>query len=209
MKRILSSLTAFALLIASPAFANDDDESATPQALRFTMKDIDGNDVELKTYLGDVVLVVNVASKCGLTPQYKQLQALHDEFHDEGLSILGFPCNQFLSQEPGSDKEIKNFCEENYGVEFDMFSKIDVNGKKRCDLYRHLTSLDVKPVGAKKAISWNFEKFLINRKGEVIARFSPRTKPNDEAILKLIKQELKKANDKEMDDQPAKDDKNG
>lgn len=166
------------------------DETDVPTALNFTMKSIDGEDVELKDYQGKVVLIVNVASKCGLTPQYEGLQALHEEYADEGLAILGFPCNQFGKQEPGTLEEIKEFCSANYGVEFDMFSKIDVNGDTQCDLYKYLTSLDTEP--AKKGkISWNFEKFLIGRDGEVIGRYSPRTKPNDDDFVEVVKEALK------------------
>ena len=110
--------------------------------------------------------------------QYKQLQALHEKYAKDGLAILGFPCNQFLSQEPGTADEIKEFCRVNYGVSFDMFAKVEVNGDGACDFYKNLTALDTKPVGPGK-ISWNFEKFIIGRNGEVVARFSPRTKPDD------------------------------
>lgn len=192
MKRLFA--TAFAVLIlistnqTSPA-DDDDKKSDVPAALNFKMKNIDGEDVLLNKYKGKVVLVVNVASKCGLTGQYEQLQALHDKYSEKGLSVIGFPCNQFLGQEPGTEKEIKAFCKTNYGVEFDMFSKVDVNDGKQCDFYKYLTALDTKPQGAGK-ISWNFEKFLINRKGEVVARFSPRTKPDSDDVVKLIEKEL-------------------
>lgn len=159
--------------------------------LNFTMKSISGKDVELNKYKGKVVLVVNVASACGLTPQYKDLQALHEKYNGEGLSVLGFPCNQFGAQEPGTETEISEFCTTKYNVKFDMFSKVDVNGDKACDLYKTLTSTDTKPT-EKGKISWNFEKFLIGRNGEVIARFSPRTKPNDPEVIKAIEAELAK-----------------
>jgi glutathione peroxidase len=135
--------------------------------------------------------IVNVASKCGLTPQYIQLQALHEKYSKDGLAILGFPCNQFLSQEPGTADEIKEFCRVNYGVSFDMFDKVEVNGDGACDLYKNLTALDTKPVGPGK-ISWNFEKFIIGRNGEIAARFAPRTKPDDAEVLKVIEAELAK-----------------
>ncbi|MBX3422325.1 MAG: glutathione peroxidase [Pirellulaceae bacterium] len=160
--------------------------------LNVTMKSLDGKDVELaKQYQGKVVLVVNVASKCGLTPQYKQLQALHDKYGKDGLAVLGFPCNQFGAQEPGSADEIASFCDKNYGVKFDMFAKVDVNKDGACPLYKTLTALDTKPVGS-GAISWNFEKFLIGRDGQVVARFSPRTKPDDPEIIAAIEKELSK-----------------
>ena len=164
-------------------------ESELGSGLDFKMKSIDGQEVDLNTYKGKVVLIVNVASKCGLTPQYKQLQALHDKYADQGLVILGFPCNQFLGQEPGSEEEIKTFCETKYGVKFPMFAKVDVKGDGACDLYKHLTNLELTPVG-KGEISWNFEKFLLNREGQPIARFSPRTKPDDAQVIEAIEAAL-------------------
>lgn len=160
-----------------------------PPALDFTMKSLDGKDVELSSYQGKVVMVVNVASQCGLTPQYEQLQSLHEKYKDKGLAIIGFPCNQFGKQEPGSADEIRDFCTKNYGVSFDMFAKVDVNGNEACPLYKHLTSLDTKPKG-EGDITWNFEKFLIDRNGKVVARFAPRTKPDDAEVLKAIETAL-------------------
>ena len=163
-------------------------EKATPLAV--TMEALDGKEVYLADkYEGKVVLIVNVASKCGLTKQYKQLQALHDKYHKEGLAVLGFPCNQFGKQEPGSNDEIASFCEQNYGVTFDMFSKIEVNKDGACELYKILTSTDTKPV-ASGDISWNFEKFLIGRDGKVVARFSPRTEPDAQELIEAIEREL-------------------
>ncbi|MFC1596841.1 glutathione peroxidase, partial [Planctomycetota bacterium] len=155
------------------------------------MKSLNGKDVDLMQYQGKVVMIVNVASKCGLTPQYEQLQALHDKYAKEGLAILGFPCNQFLWQEPGSTEEIQNFCRINYGMTFDMFAKVKVKGDEACGLYKTLTARETKPVGSGK-ISWNFEKFIIGRGGDVVARFSPRTKPDDPAVLNVIEAELVK-----------------
>ena len=165
--------------------------SNVSKPLEFTVKSLDGKDVDLNKYEGRVVLIVNVASKCGLTPQYEQLQALHDEYSEKGLAILGFPCNQFLWQEPGTAEEIGEFCRVNYGVSFDMFAKVKVKGDQACDLYKTLTALDTKPVGPGK-ISWNFEKFVIGRNGEVVARFSPRTKPDDAKLLQVLQAELAK-----------------
>ncbi len=162
-----------------------------PAVLNFTMKSLDGDDVALSSFQGKVVLIVNVASKCGLTPQYEGLQQLHDEYAVQGLVVLGFPCDQFRNQEFGTEAEIKQFCSEKYGVEFPMFAKVNVNGDDRCKLYKHLTQLDTRPVG-KGDISWNFEKFLIGRDGNVIARYSPRMQPLDESILEAIKAELDK-----------------
>ena len=155
------------------------------------MKKLDGSEVELSQYKGKVMLVVNVASRCGLTPQYRQLQALHEKYKDQGLAVVAFPCNQFGGQEPGSADEIQEFCSAKYNVSFDMFSKIEVNGKDACDLYKTLTETATKPTGKGK-ISWNFEKFLIDMDGNVVARFSPRTKPDDESVIKTIESELEK-----------------
>lgn len=171
--------------------ATEQKPAKVSKPLSFTMKSLNGKDVDLSTYQGKVVLIVNVASKCGLTPQYDQLQALHDKYAEDGLAILGFPCNQFLGQEPGTAEEIREFCRVNYGVKFDMFAKVEVNGDGACDLYKTLTTLDTKPVGAGK-ISWNFEKFIVGRNGEVVARFSPRTRPDAPEIIKVIEAEVAK-----------------
>ncbi|NQT11595.1 MAG: glutathione peroxidase [Planctomycetes bacterium] len=182
---------AILLPCALPVDAAEKAQEKAPPALRFKMKSLAGKEVELGKYHGKVVMIVNVASKCGLTPQYEQLQKLHEKYSKQGLSILGFPCNQFLWQEPGTADEIRTFCRRNYGVSFDMFAKINVNGKEACGLYKHLTALPTKPKGKGK-VSWNFEKFIIGRNGEVVARFSPPTRPNDPKILKLIEEELAK-----------------
>ena len=189
-----SVFTAVAALCLSTAIAadnSDQDAKKAPAALSFKMNSLDGKEVDLSKYEGKVVLVVNVASKCGLTPQYEQLQALHDKFAEQGLAVIGFPCNQFGAQEPGTPDEIREFCSSNYHVSFDLFAKIDVNGDDACPLYKYLTALDTKPT-EKGKISWNFEKFVINRQGEVVARFAPRTKPNDPEVLKVIEAELAK-----------------
>jgi len=164
-------------------------DAKTPAALAFEMATLDGKDKKLADYYGDVILVVNVASRCGLTPQYSQLQALHEKYAKRGLTILGFPCNQFGNQEPGSAEEIRSFCSAEYGVEFPMFAKVDVNGEKRCALYRHLTSLDTEPKG-KGDVTWNFEKFLIDREGRVVGRYHPRVKPDDKALVRAIRTAL-------------------
>ena len=167
------------------------EEKDVPQALSYSMKDIDGKEVDLSKYGGKVVMVVNVASRCGLTPQYETLQTIYKKYEDKGLVVLGFPCNQFGRQEPGTEAEIKEFCTGRYDVTFPMFSKIEVNGTEQAGLYKYLTGLDLEPTG-KGDISWNFEKFLINRDGDVIARFSPRTKPNDAEVIKAIEEALAK-----------------
>ena len=168
----------------SPAVA-ETETAAVPAALNFTMKSLDGQDVELSKYAGKVVVFVNTASKCGMTPQYKQLQELHEKYAGKGLAIVGVPCNQIGKQEPGTAAEIATFCEKNYGVEFDMLAKIDVNGENQADLYKHLNSLDAKPKGAGD-VRWNFEKFVLDRNGLVIARFGSRTKPDSDEFVKVI-----------------------
>ena len=136
---------------------------------------IDGEDCDLGDFLGQVVLVVNTASQCGFTPQYEGLQALYDQYADQGFTILGFPCDQFGHQEPGTEEEIGAFCQQNYGVSFPMFSKIDVNGDDTHPLYVWLKHKKSGALGAN--IKWNFTKFLIGRDGQVIDRYAPTTKP--------------------------------
>jgi glutathione peroxidase len=193
MSRASLFLFVAALILAADPCSQAAEKEAkkVSKTLNFTMKSLDGKDVALSKYQGSVVMIVNVASKCGLTPQYEQLQALHEKYGKEGLVILGFPCNQFLQQEPGTAEEIRQFCTVKYGVAFPLFAKIEVNGDGACDLYKHLTALDTKPVGAGK-ISWNFEKFVIGRNGEVVARFAPKTKPDSPDVLKVIEAELAK-----------------
>jgi glutathione peroxidase len=142
----------------------------------FTLLDIDGNEKSLSDYRGNAVLIVNVASKCGLTPQYDGLQRLYQQLSPRGLEILAIPCNQFAGQEPGTEAEIKDFCSTQFDVSFPLFSKIDVNGDAADPLYAWLTSLDTKPEGAGD-VKWNFGKFLIDKDGEVAARFEPATEP--------------------------------
>ena len=167
----------------------EETQADVPAALDFEVKTIEGDPVRLDKYHGDVVLIVNVASKCGLTKQYKELQKLHEDYAEAGLSILGFPANNFGKQEPGSNKDIVVFCQKNYGVEFDMFAKVSVAGDDQAPLYAFLTSEETNPDFAGK-IRWNFDKFLVNREGQVIARFAPRTKPNAKEVLKAIENAL-------------------
>jgi glutathione peroxidase len=155
------------------------------------MTSLDGKPVKLSNYLGDVVLMVNVASKCGLTPQYEQLQAMHAQYGEKGLSILGFPANEFGKQEPGTDGEIKEFCTAKYGVQFDLFSKVVVKGDGICPLYKFLTEKETNP-GFAGEINWNFEKFLVSRDGDVVARFAPRVKPDAPEVIAAIEAELAK-----------------
>jgi glutathione peroxidase len=144
----------------------------------FDVNTISGKQVSLGDYKGKVLLIVNTASKCGFTPQFAGLEALYSELHAEGLEILGFPCNQFLKQDPGSDSEISEFCSLNYGVTFPMFSKIDVNGDNTHPLYQYLKAEAKGLLGSEK-IKWNFTKFLVNREGEVIKRYAPNTEPKE------------------------------
>ncbi len=143
----------------------------------FTAKAIDGTEVSLTAYRGQVTLVVNTASKCGFTPQFKGLEALYASYKERGFSVLGFPCNQFMHQDPGSDAEISSFCEMNYGVTFPMFAKIDVNGEAAHPLFKYLASEAPGLLGS-KAIKWNFTKFLVDRQGQVLRRYAPTTEPS-------------------------------
>lgn len=151
-----------------------------PSAHDFTAKTITGEDKRLADYAGRVLLVVNVASECGLTPQYAGLERLHERFHEKGLSVLGFPANEFGAQEPGSDADIKSFCETKFGVAFDMFGKVVVKGQGQHPLFAWLsgeTGGDIK---------WNFGKFLVGKKGEILARFEPTVEPESAEIVSAI-----------------------
>lgn len=155
----------------------------------FDTKDISGKGVSLKTFSGKVLLIVNVASKCGHTPQYKGLQALYERFRDKGFEILGFPANNFKNQEPGTDAEISQFCSLNYGVTFPLFSKISVKDKDIHPLYTFLTDKETNP-GFDGEIGWNFTKFLVSREGKVIGRFDKKTEPLDPALVSAIEKAL-------------------
>jgi glutathione peroxidase len=154
-------------------------------ALDFTMKRLDGSEQSLTDYKGKVLMLVNVASRCGLTPQYKGLQELYGRYQGKGFEILGFPANNFMGQEPGSDEEIAQFCEMNYGVTFPLFSKISVKGDDIHPLYATLTS-QPEPVGGE--VLWNFQKYLVDRSGEVVAKFSPRATPEDPELVAKIEE---------------------
>jgi len=143
------------------------------------VKDNNLNDVEMSEYKGKILLIVNVASKCGFTPQYKDLESLYKKYKDQGLEVLGFPCNQFGAQEPGSNEEIQSFCQLNYNVTFKLFDKIDVNGPKTSPLFKHLKNQSPGILGT-EGIKWNFTKFLVNKDGEVVKRFSPK---DTEAVI--------------------------
>ncbi|MBH3470162.1 glutathione peroxidase [Pseudomonas putida] len=148
---------------------------------------LNGGELSLAPFKGQVVLVVNVASKCGLTPQYKALENLYQVYKDKGFNVLGLPCNQFAGQEPGSEKEIQEFCSLNYGVSFPLGGKLEVNGPQRHSLCRLLAGEGAEFPGD---ITWNFEKFLVGKDGRVLARFSPRTAPDDPAVVQAIEKAL-------------------
>ncbi len=165
-------------------------KSAEATPLNVEMQTLDGHHVNLaKKYKGKVVLLVNVASKCGNTPQYEQLEALHEKYGKQGLAIVGVPCNQFRHQEPGTAEQIAEFCKSHYGVKFDLMSKVDVNGENAVPLYKYLTSKESDPKFGGN-ITWNFEKFLFNRDGQVVARFAPKVKPDSPPVVRAIEKEL-------------------
>ena len=150
---------------------------------------IDGRETTLAEWAGHVLLIVNVASECGLTGQYRALQELQEEFAMRGFFVLGFPCNQFAGQEPGTEEQIAEFCDANYGVTFPLFAKIDVSGESAHPLYRRLTQV-ADADGEAGDVAWNFEKFVIDDSGEIVGRFRPRTEPDDDAIIDLIEEHL-------------------
>ena len=186
----LPLLPAFGLILASfAAPASGADEKRPASVLDFKVKDIDGAEVPLSKYQGKVLLIVNTASQCGLTPQYKGLEALYEKYKGQGLEVLAFPANEFGMQEPGTDEQIKEFCTSKYNVTFPVFSKIVVKGQGIHPLYAFLTSESTNP-GHAGAIGWNFAKFLVDRKGEVVARFDPKTAPESEDLVQAVEKAL-------------------
>ncbi len=182
----MKKVQCFLLLAALGGSLNADD----PESIYdFIITDINGNEVKLRDYEGKILLIVNVASKCGYTPQYAGLQELYERYKDRGLKILGFPSNDFLFQEPGSDLLIKQFCTENYGVTFPVFSKIKVTGAKKDPLYKYLTDKQTNPDFGGR-ITWNFNKFLIDGNGRIIARFSSGTDPLDPKVVEAVERAL-------------------
>jgi len=191
-------LTSFAALTALMAATSvsvvsaEDPPKKPASVLDFHVKDIDGKDVDLAKYHGKVLLFVNTASQCGLTPQYKNLEAIYEKYKDQGFEILAFPANEFGSQEPGDNSQIKEFCSTKYKVSFPLFSKIvvdDRTGQKVHPLYQFLTSDSTNPKFAGK-IGWNFTKFLVNRKGEIIERFEPKEVPSSEKVTGSVEKAL-------------------
>ena len=185
--QFLSTLILATVVVAVfPTFAFADDSKHEHEcALDYRMKNIDGEEIDLEDYEGNVVLIVNVASECGLTGQYAGLQELYAKYKSKGFVVIGFPCNQFGSQEPGSEEEIKQFCSTKYSVTFPMMSKVEVNGDGAAEIYKFLTAQDVGPA-EKGPIAWNFEKFLIDQEGHPVHRFTPRTTPDSEELVKAI-----------------------
>lgn len=181
----------FVSLIGAAAFAYNNDAPKPKSVLDFKMKNIDGKEVNLKKYKGNVLLIVNTASKCGYTPQYEGLQAIYEKYQNRGFYVLGFPANNFGGgQEPGTNEEIKEFCESKYKVKFPMFAKISVAGEDQDALYKFLTSKETNPKFAGD-ISWNFNKFLVDKKGTIVARFSSKDTPESEAVTSAIEKYLK------------------
>jgi glutathione peroxidase len=161
----------------------------TASFLDVLVKDISGSEVSLRTFEGQVLLVVNVASRCGFTPQYAGLQTLYERYRGRGFQVLAFPANDFLRQEPGSDSEIRQFCKTKYSVSFPLFSRISVRGKSIHPLYEYLTGPDTTPKFSGK-IRWNFSKFLLDRRGTVVARFEPKTEPMSPEIIDAVESAL-------------------
>jgi glutathione peroxidase len=187
---LLSALATFAFTSeTTPAPAEP--EKKAMSVLDFSLKNIDGRETALSSYKGNVLLLVNVASKCGATPQYEGLQALHAKYKDQGLVVVGFPANNFGGQEPGTNEEIKTFCTTKYNVTFPMFAKISVKGADIHPLYKFLTDKATNPAFGGD-ITWNFNKFLVDRSGKVIARFETRETPESQTVTQAIEQALKR-----------------
>ena len=184
-----AALTAVLTLASAAIVSAKDDPKKPASVLDFHVKDIDGKDVDLAKYQGKALLIVNTASQCGYTPQYKDLEALYEKYKDQGFEVLAFPANEFGSQEPGDNAQIKEFCSTKYKVSFPLFSKIVVDGQDIHPLYQFLTSDSTNPKFAGK-IGWNFTKFLVNRKGEIIERFQPGDSPSSEKVTGAVEKAL-------------------
>lgn len=188
MKPLIAMLAIFVAVAASiPAAISNESEAKSVHD--FKVKDINGKEVKLDAYKGKVLLVMNVASKCGYTKQYTDMQALHKEYKDKGLVVMGFPANNYGQQEPGTDAEIKEFCTTKFNVTFPMFSKVSVLGEDQAPLFKYLTSLENPDF--KGDIKWNFEKFLIGKDGKLLHRFRSKDTPTGEAIKKAVEAALK------------------
>jgi len=185
MQNMTSNLLRFSLLAVLPAAML----FAASNVYEFTPKSIDGQPAPLDAYKGKVLLLVNVASKCGFTPQYKALEAVYEKYKDRGLVIVGFPANNFMSQEPGTNEEIKTFCSRTYNVTFPMMSKISVKGDDKAPLYQFLTDTSANPSTGGE-IKWNFTKFLVDKNGKVVARFEPKVTPDSPEVIAAIEKAL-------------------
>lgn len=188
LTQMLSALAALAVVGVSCLAA---DTPSTPAVLNFKMNSLTGEEVMLSKYQGKVILMINVASKCGYTPQYEGLQALYAKYKDKGLVLLGFPSNDFGRQEPGTSAEIAEFCTSKYGVSFPLFAKVEVKGKDKVALYRYLTDAANDPTKGGE-IKWNFEKFLIGRDGKIVHRWRSATTPMSDEVVKAVEAELAK-----------------
>jgi glutathione peroxidase len=192
MKTVLAAYAAVLVAAATLDSAKGDDKVAGP--LDHKMTGIDGKEVDLAQYKGKVVLLVNVASECGYTPQYRGLQELYDKYEKAGLVIIGVPSNDFGRQEPGTNEEILSFCRTNYKVTFPLLAKVTVKGANKVPLYQYLTSKETNPKFGGDEVRWNFEKFLIGRNGEVVGRFRSSVEPNSDELVNAIRAELDKKN---------------
>ena len=191
VRLVLMICSGICLFVIAPTVTNTFAEAPKPMSIfDFSMKNIDGKTIPLSEYKGKVILIVNVASECGFTPQYKDLEELYLKYHDKGLVILGFPANNFGAQEPGSDSEIKSFCSTTYHVTFDLFSKISVSGSDQHPLYHYLTSADTDPKFA-GPIKWNFQKYLIDRNGVIVGKFMSAVKPMSTDIVSAVESALR------------------
>jgi len=195
MNKIINHII-YLLIITASVFLSKTEASNTNKVnqmdkniKQIIVKDINGKPVNLSDYKGKILLIVNVASYCGYTKQYAGLEEIYKKYKDKGFEILAFPCNQFGEQEPGTNEEIKNFCSFKFDVTFKLFDKIDVNGKDKSPLYSILTDNEVT---GKADIKWNFEKFLIDKNGNVVARYTSKVEPNSEELISVIEKELKK-----------------
>jgi glutathione peroxidase len=190
MKRLAISILGIALICSATAISRENTRGGTVNSIYgFSMKDINGKEVSLSQYRGKVLLLVNVASRCGLTPQYDALQRVYQKYESKGFLVLGFPANNFGGQEPGTNEEIKTFCSTKYNVSFPLFSKISVKGDDIHPLYKFLTDKETDPEFAGD-IKWNFNKFLAGREGKIVARFEPQVKPDSDSVIQAIEKLL-------------------
>jgi glutathione peroxidase len=191
MSRQLLAIVVGLVFLSQTALSAAENKKDVPPVLQFKTKSLEGKDVDLSKYNGKVLLIVNTASRCGYTPQYKGLESLHEKYSKDGLVVLGFPCNQFFRQEPGTPQQIREFCTDKYNVKFDLFEKIDVKGQHQAPIYKWLTSMDATPSDPGD-VKWNFEKFLVGKDGKVVARFRTKVDPASPQVVQAIETELKK-----------------